>query len=58
MFDNAERLSMTVKKLLTGLDAPIGNLEMALTGTYYKAKERFEIQARKANKSSSKGQKG
>ena len=48
---------MTVKKMLTGLDAPIGNLEMVLTGTYHKAKERFEIQARKARKDSSKSRK-
>lgn len=44
IFDRAERLNLTVTKLLTGRDAPLLSLEMVLQNTYALAKERIQKQ--------------
>lgn len=44
LFARAEQLSMTVAKLLTGKDLPLGNIEMALNNTYGLAKHMLEKQ--------------
>lgn len=33
---------MTVAKLLTGKDLPLGNMEWVLTNTYYLAKQKLQ----------------
>ncbi len=42
LFARAEALNMTVAKLLTGRDLPLGNMEMVLLNTYHLAKQRLE----------------
>lgn len=44
IFERAERLNMTVAKLLTGKDLPLGNMEVTLGHTYQIAKQRLEKQ--------------
>lgn len=44
LFSQAERLNMTVTKLLTGKDLPLTNLEVVLANTYGLAKMRLEKQ--------------
>lgn len=55
MFANAERLHMTVAKLVTGQDMPISNLEMALYGTFDKVKQRLDVQRKRAEGQGGKG---
>lgn len=55
MFANAERLHMTVAKLVTGQDMPMSNLEMALYGTFDKVKQRLDVQRKRAEGHSGKG---
>jgi len=40
----AEKLSMPVRKLLTGNDGPMGNAEITLWNTYHIATARFQQQ--------------
>lgn len=54
MFANAERLHMTVAKLVTGQDMPMSNLEMALYGTFDKVKQRLDVQRKRAEGHSGK----
>lgn len=44
---------MTAAKLLTGHDAPVSNMEITLTNSYFAAKERFKVQLEKANRAKS-----
>ena len=41
---------MTARKLLTGEDKPLSNIEMALNNTYAIAKQRFEQQNKRRTK--------
>lgn len=46
LFDLAERLHQTVRRVLTGDDAPLTNMEFYLWGRYRAARMRLEQQAR------------
>jgi hypothetical protein len=50
LFSDAERLNMTVAKLLTGKDLPLGNMERTLTNTYYLAKQKLQKQQGKGKR--------
>jgi hypothetical protein len=41
---------MTVAKLLTGKDMPLGNMEMTLTHTYHRVKAKLEKQQGKGRR--------